>query len=99
MFKSHMLFSIALGGLVLAGCNKDENPAPVAVPPATAPTTVPATLPSLPSLPPVTLPATLPGAASDAIDSGKAAAADADKKVGDVITKTTPATLPSVDSK
>ena len=85
MSKSFLLFSLALGGLVIAGCNKDENPAPVTPPAATAP--------SAPST------AAATQAASDAINKATTAATDAKDKaaaaVGDII-KSAPTTAPAV---
>jgi hypothetical protein len=100
MYKSHVLFSIALGGLVLAGCNKDENPTPQTVPasmpssmPTTDATTMPATMPTT---------TTAPAAAAPAIEDGKALAANVEKKGADAVaglTKSIPTTIPSIDSK
>jgi len=93
MFKSQVLFSLALGGLVLAGCNKDENPTPVAVPAATTTsTTMPTTDIVVPA---VTLPTSVPAPVGAAIDGAEKKATDI---VGDA-KKSLPTSLPSLDSK
>lgn len=82
MSKSHVLFSLALGGLVLAGCSKDETPTPS---PTQTPTTVPSTPTPTPAPPApstsgsgsdsTTKPASAPSAAADGVKPGNAAAA------------------------
>jgi hypothetical protein len=79
MSKSYVLFSLALGGLALAGCSKEPEPTPVPVPPATTQsTTVPTTDIVIPTttltVPVVPVPAT--GPVGDLIDKGEKKATD-----------------------
>ena len=76
MIKSTLLCTLALGGLLLTGCNKDEGTNSSTTPVAT-PTTVPAgtgttgSTTTLPTLPPMTMPKPdqIKGAASGAADT------------------------------
>ncbi len=97
MSKSYVLFSLALGGLVLAGCNKDEKPEPVPVPPATAPSTAPTTEPAVnvPATVPTTLPAT--GAAADGVKPSLASSEIKAATPG-TVAKDAPTTNPITDA-
>ena len=93
MSKSYVLFSLALGGLVVAGCNKEETPAPAPASPATAPSASPATEPaSAPTTGPTT---------SAALDSANAVVAGAERKAEDGVAaalKSAPTTSPITDA-
>jgi hypothetical protein len=99
MLKSHVLFSLALGGLVLVGCSKEETPVPVTTP-AAGPTSAPST-PTTGEATPASGPATEPTSTHAAADIVNPAVVGLEKKGSEplaIIEKNVPTTNPITDA-